>query len=156
MPDDPSTGANIRSKTDLTSLCEVETIETGAFVRCTFSYIDEHDRAWFGQAKDKREYDLTVQDLNRLLQRVPDEKIYPLQTPALSVVPEEIRSQCYIKRPKLLCLDDEDEAKLLPRLLLGEADEWIDEDYATSAQSHDELAAHKIEVWLQSKAQVQH
>jgi serine/threonine protein kinase len=37
-------------------------------------------------------------------------------------MPEEIRSQSYIKRPKLLCLDNEDEAKLLPQLLLGEAE----------------------------------
>jgi hypothetical protein len=80
MPDNLSTGAKIRSKRDLTSLCEVETIETDVFVRCTLSYIDEHDRAWFGQTNDKRKYDLTVQDRNRLLQRIPDEKIHPLQT----------------------------------------------------------------------------
>ncbi|KAF1828532.1 hypothetical protein BDW02DRAFT_574788 [Decorospora gaudefroyi] len=119
---DPSIDANIRSKRDLKSLCEVENIETGAFIRSTFTYIDEHDRAWFGQTKDIRKYDLTVKDLNRLLQRVPDERIYPLKTATLPVVSEEIRSQLYIKRPKLLCLDNEEEAKLLPQLLLGEAE----------------------------------
>jgi serine/threonine protein kinase len=65
---------------------------------------------------------LTVADLNRLLERVPDEKIYPLKTTTLSVVSEETRSQFYIKRPKLLCLDNKTEAKLLPQLLLGEAE----------------------------------
>jgi serine/threonine protein kinase len=114
--------ANIRSKRDLTSLCEVEDVETGAFIRATFTYIDKDDRAWFGQTTEKRKYDLTVQDLNRLLQQVPDEKIYPLQTTTVPVVPEEIRNQFYIKRPKLLCLDNEAEAKLLPQLLLGEAE----------------------------------
>jgi serine/threonine protein kinase len=265
MRADPGIGAQIRSKKDLTSLCEVENLETGAFVRCTFTYIDEHDRAWFGQTKDIRKYDLTVQDLNRLLQRVPDERVYPLQTTTLTVVSEETRSHLYIKRPKLLCLDNEEEAKLLPQMLLGEAEVlqfleqnphpnivrfhgctvnrgrftgialerhsvilqyrhedvprpldidicmrgiraalrhlhslgfahndlnptniaidgddnpklldfgscrrfgeillsggtygWIDEDYTTSAQSHDERAAEKIEAWLLSKAQEQH
>lgn len=262
MSVDPCTSANIRSKRDLKSLCEVEDIETGAFIRSTFAYIDDHDRAWFGQTTEMRKYDLTVEDLNRLLQTVPDEKIYPLKTTGLSIVPEETRSQFYIKRPKLLCLDNEAETKLLPQLLLGEAEVlqfleqnphpniirfhgctvnrssftgialdkysiilqyrhedfplplnieacmrsirsalkhlhslglahkdlnptnialdgndnpilldfgscrrfgevllsggtpgWIDEDYFTSAQCHDELAAEKIETWLLSKAQ---
>lgn len=96
--------------------------ETGAFIRSTFTYIDDYDRAWFGQTNAIRKYDLTVQDLNRLLQRVPDEKIYPLKTTTISVVSEENRSKLYIKRPKLLCLDNEEETKLLPQMLLGEAE----------------------------------
>ncbi|KAI4703464.1 hypothetical protein J4E89_010040 [Alternaria sp. Ai002NY15] len=264
MSGDSCTSANIRSKRDLKQLCEVVHIETGAFIRSTFTYIDDHERAWFGQTTEKRKYDLTVEDLNRLLQQVPDEKIYPLKTTGLSIVPEETRSQYYIERPKLLCLDDEAETKLLPQLLLGEAEVlqfleqnphpniirfhgctvsrsrftgialdqysvmlqyrhkdvsqpldietcmrgirsalkhlhflglahndlnpsnialdtndnpilldfgscrrfgevlltggtpgWIDEDYSTSAQCHDELAAEKIETWLLSKAQEQ-
>ncbi|KAF2843907.1 hypothetical protein T440DRAFT_559878 [Plenodomus tracheiphilus IPT5] len=119
---DPSICANIRTKKDLTSLCEVENIETGAFIRSTFTYIDDHDRAWFGQTTAIRKYDLTVQDLNRLLQRVPDERIYPLKTTTISVVSEENRSKLYIKRPKLLCLDNEEETKLLPQMILGEAE----------------------------------
>ncbi|KAI4674752.1 uncharacterized protein J4E84_010358 [Alternaria hordeiaustralica] len=114
--------ANIRSKRDLKHLCEVEDIETGAFKRCTFAYIDDHERAWFGQTTEMRKYDLTVEDLNRLLQQVPDEKIYPLKTTSLSTVPEETRGKYYIKRPKLLFLDDEAETKLLPQLLPGEAE----------------------------------
>ena len=116
------TSADIRSKRDLKHLCEVEDIETGAFIRCTFAYIDDHERAWFGQTTEMRKYDLTVEDLNRLLQQVPDEKIYPLKTTSLSIVPEETRDKSYIKRPKLLCLDNEAETKLLPQLLLGEAE----------------------------------
>ncbi|KAI4663167.1 uncharacterized protein J4E88_010802 [Alternaria novae-zelandiae] len=258
------TSANIRSKRDLKHLCEVEDIETGASIRCTFAYIDDHERAWFGQTTEMRKYDLTVEDLNRLLQQVPDEKIYPLKTTSLSIVPEETRSKSYIKRPKILCLDNEAQTKLLPQLLLGEAEVlhfleenphpniirfhgctvnrgrvtgialdkysvilqyrhedvpqpldveacmcgirsalkhlhclglahndlnpsnialdtndnpilldfgscrrfgqvlltggtpgWIDEDYSTSAQCHDELAVDKVEAWLLSKAQDQ-
>jgi hypothetical protein len=119
---DPSITADIRSKKDLTSLCEVENIATGAFIRSTFTYIDDHDRAWLGQSTDIRKYDLTVEDLNRLLQRVPDERIYPLRPTSLSVVSDEVRSQLYIKQPKLLCLDNEAETKLLPQLLLSEAE----------------------------------
>ena len=264
MSVDSCTSANIRSKRDLKHLCEVEDIETGAFIRCTFAYIDDHERAWFGQTTEMRKYDLTVEDLNRLLQQVPDEKIYPLKTTSLSIVPEEIQGNSYIKRPKILCLDNEAKTKLLPQLLLGEAEVlqfleenphpniirfhgctvnrsrftgialekysvilqyrhedvpqpldieacmrgirsalkhlhllglahndlnpsnialdtndnpilldfgscrrfgevlltggtpgWIDEDYSTSAQCHDELAAEKIETWLMSKAQEQ-
>ena len=118
----PRIGANICSKKDLLSLCEVEDAETGAFKRTTFTYVDDHDRAWFGQTRNKKKYDLTVEDLNRLLERVPDERIYPLKTTTLSLVPEETRSQFYIKRPKLLCLDNKSEAKLLPQLLLSEAE----------------------------------
>jgi serine/threonine protein kinase len=100
----------------------VENFESGAFIRTIFTYIDDHDRAWFGQTTDIRKFDLTVQDLNRLLQRVPDERIYPPKTTAISVVPEENRSKLYIKRPKLLCLDNEEETKLLPQMLLEEAE----------------------------------
>ena len=121
MSVDLSTCANIRSKKDLASLCEVEDLATGAFIRSTFTYIDDDDRAWFGQTTKLRKYDLTVQDLNRLLRRVPDEKIYPHLPTNLSVVSEDLRRQSYIKRPKLLCLDDDSETKLLPQLLLNEA-----------------------------------
>lgn len=111
---------NINSKRDLAALCEVSDFETGAFLRCTFTYVDEHDVAWFGQTLDVRKYDLTVHHLRRCLRRVPDEKIYPIAPPSISTVPYGNQTDLFIKRPKLLSLDDEEEAKLLPQMLIEE------------------------------------
>ncbi|RMZ74463.1 kinase-like domain [Pyrenophora seminiperda CCB06] len=114
--------ANIRTKRDLLNLCEVEDISTGAFIRTTFTYVDDLDRAWFGETNEMRKYDLTVEDLNRLLQPVPNEKIYPRKPDTVPVVSGANREKLYIKRPKLLYLDDEQDTKLLPRILLEEAE----------------------------------
>jgi serine/threonine protein kinase len=111
-------GPIIRTKRDLTNLCEVEDYETGAFKRTTFTYVDDNDVAWFGQTPDIRKYDLTVEDLNRLLQRIPDEKIYPRRTSSISTISDTDRQNYFIKRPKLLCLDNDEETKLLPQILL--------------------------------------
>jgi hypothetical protein len=117
--------ANIRTKRDLANLCEVSDIKTGAFVRSTFAYVDDEGVAWFGQTADMRKYDLTVEDLKRLLlkrllQGVPDEKIYPLKPAMISVISEANQKYFYVKRPKLLCLDSEEETTLLPKMLLEE------------------------------------
>jgi len=122
LPQHRTMRANICAKRDLANLCEVEDYSTGAFIRTTFAYIDDQDRAWFGKTNDIRKYDLNVEDLNRLLQPVPDEKIYPLKPDTVSVVSEANRKKLYIKRPKLLCLDNEEDTKLLPRMLLEEAE----------------------------------
>ncbi|KAF2213378.1 hypothetical protein CERZMDRAFT_17352, partial [Cercospora zeae-maydis SCOH1-5] len=95
---------DIRSKRDLTVLCEVEDAETGAFLRSTYGYIDRSDSAWFGRMPGKRKYDLTVADLQSTLKRIPDEQIYPEATP-----------------PQLTGCDDAQLAALLPALLLEEA-----------------------------------
>ncbi|KAF2245113.1 hypothetical protein BU26DRAFT_522230 [Trematosphaeria pertusa] len=112
----------IRSKRDLTALCEVWDSETGAFRRSTFAYLDGHDNAWFGQTPGIRKYDLTVEVLGRHLEKIPDEKIYPLATPLINTVSEADRKNLFIKRPKLLCLDNEEETALLPQMLLEEAE----------------------------------
>lgn len=70
-------GANIRSKRDLASLCEVEDIDTGTFI---FAYVDDDNKVLFGRTNEKNKYDLTVDDLNDLLQSIPDEKVYPVET----------------------------------------------------------------------------
>lgn len=114
--------ANICAKRDLANLCEVEDINTGAFIRTTFAYVDNDDRVWFGRTNDIRKYDLTVDDLNHLLQPIPDERIYPLETDTIHIVSRAERENLYIKRPKLVCLDHEEEARFLPRLLLEEAE----------------------------------
>ncbi|KAF2240343.1 hypothetical protein BU26DRAFT_470815, partial [Trematosphaeria pertusa] len=115
-------GPNISTKRDLRNLCEVEDYKTGAFKRTTFTYVDNQDVAWFGQTPDIRKYDLTVEDLNRLLQQIPDEKVYPIRPSSISTVSDADQRNLFIKRPKLLCLDDEEETKLLPQMLLEEAE----------------------------------
>ncbi|KAF2676044.1 hypothetical protein K458DRAFT_380584 [Lentithecium fluviatile CBS 122367] len=89
--------ANIRTKRDLTLLSEVEDYATGAFIRSKFNCIDDENVAWFGQAHFGK-YDLIVDDLNRLLLPVPNEKIYLLQTASIPVT------------------------ELIPRMLLEEAE----------------------------------
>ncbi|KAF1993989.1 hypothetical protein P154DRAFT_47441 [Amniculicola lignicola CBS 123094] len=112
---------NIHSKRDLTSLSEVTDYKTGAFLRSTFTYVDNEDIAWVGRAPGIRKYDLTVEDLKRELKRIPDEKIYPLHT-WMSVVLETDRKNLFIKRPKISCADNEYEIKLVPRILFEEAE----------------------------------
>ncbi|KAF2789403.1 hypothetical protein K505DRAFT_352610 [Melanomma pulvis-pyrius CBS 109.77] len=70
---------NIRAKRDLRDLCEVEDYETGAFKRTTFTYVNNQDVARFGGRN------------------------------------------FFIKRPKLLCLNNKEETQLLPQMLLKEA-----------------------------------
>lgn len=112
---------DIRSKRDLTTLSEVTDYETGKFLRSTFTYVDKKDIAWFGRVPGKRKYDLIVEDLKRELRRIPDEKIYPLHM-WISVVPDADRKHLFIKRPKISYSDNEDEVKLVPRVLLEEAE----------------------------------
>jgi len=113
---------NIRTKRDLTNLCEVSDYETGAFLRSTFTYVDEQDIVWFGQTPGIRKYDLTVEDLKRDLRRIPDTKIYPPKTSSVSVVSGPDRKNLFVKRPKLLCLDNEEETKLVSQMFLEEAE----------------------------------
>lgn len=112
----------ITSTRDLTELCEVEDSESGSFLRSTFAFVDSQDTVWFGQALGVRKFDLTVEDLRRSLREIADDTVYPEVTPGLTIVAadNELKS-LYIKRPKLLCLDNPDEAQLLPRLLADEA-----------------------------------
>jgi serine/threonine protein kinase len=67
--------------------------------------------------------------------------------------------------PTNIAIDGDDKLKLLDfgscrrfgeDLIWAGTHGWIDKDCTTSAQSHDELAADKIEAWLQIKAQEQH
>ncbi|KXS93551.1 hypothetical protein AC578_2252 [Pseudocercospora eumusae] len=90
----PDEVSDIRSKRDLTVLCEVEDAETGAFLH-----------------------------LRRTLKRIPDEQIYPRATPSISILPHCRRDEknLYIKRPQLTGCDDAEIAALLPGLLLEEA-----------------------------------
>lgn len=117
--------SDIRSKRDLTVLCEVEDAETGAFLRSTYGYIDGSCSVWFGCMPGVRKYDITVEDLKRTLKRIPDEQIYPIATRLISTLPlcnhDDGNRLVYIKRPQLAGCDDADIIALLPGLLLEEA-----------------------------------
>ena len=123
MPQETPSGLEqITSKRGLTALCEVEDYETGAVLRTTFTFVDAHHTAWFGQIAGTRKYDLTVEQARQSLRRILDETVYPPITPGLTVIPGDgdIASY-YIKRPQFLCLDDEEETKMLPKMLAAEA-----------------------------------
>ncbi|KAH9840455.1 kinase-like domain [Teratosphaeria destructans] len=92
----------ITSKRDLLHLCEVEDLESG-------------------KALGIRKFDLTINKILQSLQPIPDEVIYPLADPQVSICdPADIQDNLhYLKRPELLCLDDPEETKLWPALLLG-------------------------------------
>ncbi|KAK1818779.1 hypothetical protein LTR12_006829 [Friedmanniomyces endolithicus] len=114
--------ADIKSRHDLTDLCEIEDTETGAVLRSTFTFVDVDDIVWFGQVCGVRKYDLTVEDLRQNLQRIRDDTIYPEVMPGLTIIADDGGPELlYIKRPKLLCLDDAEETRMIPRLLLEEA-----------------------------------
>lgn len=124
-PDAHETSAdrpNIRSSRDLTDLCEVSDYGTGEVLRSSFTFVDADHVAWFGQVLGVRKYDLTVEDFNRQLCRVEDEVIYPDVTAGLTVLLDtQALEGLYLKRPKLLCLDDPDETRMLPTMLVEEA-----------------------------------
>jgi hypothetical protein len=118
----PSHRVQITSTRDLTDLCEVEDYETGAVLRTTFTFIDADHTVWFGRIHGVRKYDLTGETLREHLRRIPDETVYPAIDPGLTIVPNNSDvASFYIKRPKFLCLDDEEETKMLPKMLAEEA-----------------------------------
>ena len=121
MPREPPlVPAQITSKRELTALCEVEDYETGAVLRTTFTFVDAHHTAWSGQVSGIRKYDLTVEQVRQSLQQIPDGTVYQAITQDLTIIPDDTAAY-YIKRPKFLCLDDAEEAKLLPKMLAEEA-----------------------------------
>lgn len=113
---------NITSKQDLKNLCEVSDASSDAFLRTTFTYVDADDRVWFGQVDGVDKFDVTVEDINRLLMSIPDDAVYPDIPPDSTILTERNEiSELYIKRPRLLCLDEPAEAKLIPGMFLEEA-----------------------------------
>ena len=84
--EDTFVSPNACTKRELTSLCEVEDIVTGAVVRSTCIYIDKQDVAWFYQLPGIRKYNLAIVDLIQLLKWVPDENLYPLKSATTVVV----------------------------------------------------------------------
>ncbi|KAF2756789.1 hypothetical protein EJ05DRAFT_78399 [Pseudovirgaria hyperparasitica] len=119
-----STHPEIRSVRDLTTRGEIEDYETGKFLRSFFSYIEKDGTVWYGELPGVRKYYLTVEILQRELRKIPDEKIYPLYDERISIVASDEleRQNYYIKRPKVSCAGNEYTLKLIPRMLLEEAE----------------------------------
>lgn len=108
----------IENARELTCLCDVNDIATGAFLRSTFSYVDDNARIWFGIASVPRRA-LKAEDFNTNFRLVQDESVYPRAFDGItiaSVGPGDI----FIKRPKLSYLDDKYSSVMLPRLFLDE------------------------------------
>lgn len=103
------------------TVAEVHDIETDEVLRVTFACYDSQNSAWFGQVSGVRKYDLSDEDYRRLLEPVPDEQVYPLVPPGLTIHDPRNLDDYQIKRGNLIGFDDADVAKLLPEILLEEA-----------------------------------
>ena len=89
----------VRRWSDLASLQQVVDDASGTHLRSTFALVGEHDFAWSGHAETSLR-DLTLDEVNRNLERVRDEEIYPLPTLSTSTLPSH-GHDVFIKRPKL-------------------------------------------------------
>jgi serine/threonine protein kinase len=114
-------GPGISSKADV-KLFEVWSTETDKFKCSRFTHFDSTDHVWIGQKDDVRKYELTVQDLNSALTVVPDEKAFPRApehvTPAATTDP----ITCFVKRPQVHALLNEDYAPYVPQMLMDEVE----------------------------------
>ncbi|KAK0779642.1 hypothetical protein LTR02_014355 [Friedmanniomyces endolithicus] len=70
---------------DLTTICEVHDSNTR---HSNFSYVDEHDYAWFGQAFQPK-LTLDAVKVSQALESLPDAKAYPLALGGLIVVADK-------------------------------------------------------------------
>lgn len=111
--------AGISSKKDVT-LYEVFDLE-GTFLCSRFTHLDAQNHVWVGE-KNVRKRELTIQDLNSALYKVPDEQAYP-EAPKnghITIATSTDPRTYYLKRPKMHCLLDEYQAPLVPQMLLAE------------------------------------
>ncbi|KXT14350.1 hypothetical protein AC579_3997 [Pseudocercospora musae] len=110
---------DIQSKRDLLTLAEVLDSETYEVMRTTFVYLDKNEDPWFGLVARKRKQDVTVEDIKNALRRVPNTNFRQAYA-SLMIAREEGLLDYYVKRPKFLLLDDEEEADLLPQIFPDE------------------------------------
>lgn len=123
LPNTSGTRPDIRCREDLLHRCEVEDFETGEVKRLTFTYVDSQDGAWFGQMTGVRKYDVTAELYRRHLKHIPDEQVYPVASQFVTTLSNKpSANECYIKRPKLLYLDDVDLARLIPKTFANEVE----------------------------------
>jgi Protein kinase domain len=116
-----SNGVRINSRIDLNTLVEVFRVkgDERVFSRCTFSFIDDDDRVFSGVA-GSRKWDISCQEFQDALRRVPDREAYP-DPPAGLTVFAAPRADCFfVKRPNLASYDDVRGTDYLARLMLHE------------------------------------
>ncbi|KAK5737221.1 hypothetical protein LTR17_006832 [Elasticomyces elasticus] len=100
------------------TVAEVQDIETEEIICVTCSRTDSYGTAWFGQISGIRKYDLSDEDLWRLLKPLPDEQVYPTAPPGLDIDDHKDTDGHYVKRANLVGFEDAEMAKILPMILL--------------------------------------
>ncbi|KAK5721194.1 hypothetical protein LTR17_014753 [Elasticomyces elasticus] len=117
----PSEHGPYQCLTSSLTVAEVQDIETENILCVTCSRIDSYGTAWFGKISGVRKYDLSDEDLWRLLRPLRDEQVYPMAPPGLDVHDHKDTEGRYIKRANLVGSEDAEVAKILPMILLEEA-----------------------------------
>ncbi|KAL7619501.1 hypothetical protein AAE478_010041 [Parahypoxylon ruwenzoriense] len=99
--------------------------KTSDFLYTTFAVIEKDDAVYFGQLAIPK-LKITFTEYTSALARIPDIEIYP-EFPLsgeLTLAPEELTSNLYVKRPRLFQYDEykaQDCIDIIPALLLEEA-----------------------------------
>ncbi|KAK3990777.1 kinase-like domain-containing protein [Cladorrhinum sp. PSN332] len=87
------------------------------FIRTTFTFIDKHDNdtAYWG-AIPIRKRAVTLEQFQQELKRVPDDWVYAVATPDLTVAPAELQTsnKIFTKRPKIDLYDAARVTEILP------------------------------------------
>jgi len=109
---------HINSFQDLNSRC-ITKDNNGQ--KATFSFIDQDDNAYYGEVQDSEFDALSLEDVKRHLQHIPDEKIYPKAPTGITIASKSELAGKYIKRPKLGNFNS-DLAPEFQQLLLDEAE----------------------------------
>ncbi|KAF2253441.1 hypothetical protein BU26DRAFT_515796 [Trematosphaeria pertusa] len=122
---DPPSPPKILSIKDLDDVSEDLDLDTGKIRFTTFYIVDEDAFAFFGTVS-KPSKDITVQDINSALARIPDEQIYPsiptdsTLTVAPGLIVDEV-DKFYTKRPNFGIYDRVQDSDYLSELLYREA-----------------------------------
>lgn len=115
----------VTSYKDLHLLCEAFDKATRDFLYTTFAVIDDDDVVYFCQL-DISKLKISFEQFTSALSPIPDEDIFPdlPRNEKLTVAPEPLAGDFYIKRPRLSMYDvykEHDILSVLPSLLLEEA-----------------------------------
>lgn len=96
--------------------------DDGQFSRTTFGFVTSNYCAYFGQAAVGK-WKLTTKMVNDCLRRVPDDDIYPIAPPHITVASiADGRSDVFVKGPNLRRYDELEGTGIASKLLLYEAE----------------------------------
>ncbi|KAF2842101.1 serine/threonine-protein kinase-like protein [Patellaria atrata CBS 101060] len=114
----------IKSTRDLWPLSEVYTEEDDEdgnpkFLFSTFGFITEDHVAYFGESK-LRKFQLTQKDIIEALKLLPDEDVYPVAPPNITVFSTPLNSSVFMKGPGLNTVFTG--TGVLPKLILQEVE----------------------------------